>query len=287
MIKKIIFILIPVILFATGFWLTRSDNLEVREVNGVNLIYKDGKLAEGRCIKSKRGKSVYQIDCKDGKITGGYFFDEYNDLVYEIETVNLKGVDVLKLTDYKSQTYIIGFLDLNEKELLNYDKKYKTLPLKKMIKNGGICVYSELPTDDLPEGKIKLTAVVVNGKLEGESYLHFDDGRLKQQNQWKNDLKNGEEIEYYSNGDILHKIEYKNGKLDGTYMNFYPGNKLEGKVTYKDGIKEGPAEFYYENGNLRAVGQFHLDKKDGEFLEYNSDGTLNYKVNYKAGINEK
>ena len=283
MIKKIMFILIPVILLTAGFWLTKSDNLEVREVNGVNLIYKDGKLAEGTCIKTKRGKTVYKIICKDGKITEGYFYDE-NDLIdFEIETVKLEAGEMLKLTDYDSQAWIMGRLNLNEKQLLSYDKKAVTLPLKQMVRKGGIMIYSQFPDSKFPERKIKFMGTISDGKLDGQSYLGFDDGTVKRKTQWKNDLKHGEEIEYYPNGDILHKIEYKNGKLDGTYMNFYHGNRLEGKVTYKAGIKEGPAEFYYENGNLRAIGQFHMDKKDGEFLEYNSDGTLNYKVNYKAG----
>ena len=78
-----------------------------------------------------------------------------------------------------------------------------------------------------PGYKIKMSTNYLNGKLEGESTEHFENGQVK----------------------IL--LHFKNGLLDGEAIEYYPETLLmKSKFIFSNGLKNGECFLYKENGDV-------------------------------------
>lgn len=66
--------------------------------------------------------------------------------------------------------------------------------------------------------------------------------------------------EYYENGQLKIKKEYKDEKLNGKY------------------------EEYYENGQLEIEKEYNQDKLDGVYRVYREDGSIRYEFIYENGV---
>ena len=66
--------------------------------------------------------------------------------------------------------------------------------------------------------------------------------------------------EYYENGQLKIKKEYKDEKLNGKY------------------------EEYYENGQLEIEKEYNQDKLDGVYRVYREDGSIRYEFIYANGV---
>ena len=73
----------------------------------------------------------------------------------------------------------------------------------------------------------------------------------------------GSVVEYYENGPLLGRGNFKDGKADGLWERFYENGQLDERGNYKDGKEDGLWEKYYENGQLEARDNW----KDGEIVE--------------------
>ena len=96
--------------------------------------------------------------------------------------------------------------------------------------------------------------------------------------------KNGEYIEYYKDGQISSRENYKDNKRDGIWTFYYKnGNKFK-EEEYKNGILDGKVIGYFKNGLIGKEGFQKNGKKDGEFIYYNEDGSINRKCVLKNGL---
>ncbi len=171
----------------------------------------------------------------------------------------------------------------------------------------------------------------VNGSLSGCSRFFESNGKLSEEHYFKNgyidkiydydtngraiykyvsDKGNGKFQLPYSNGNIVHELNYVNGELDGTEKKYYYNGKLskEGeylldqrqgatKAYYENGnVKyiydylmgtcEGTGNSYFENGNLEATGNYYDDNLDGVYKLYYESGKLDAVSNYVEGDHE-
>ena len=78
--------------------------------------------------------------------------------------------------------------------------------------------------------------------------------------------ENGENIIYYTNGNIEEKYIKINGKRDGLYKSFYENGQLRSEINYKNGIEDGKSSEYFENGQISKVYSFKLGQKNGQFV---------------------
>ena len=123
-------------------------------------------------------------------------------------------------------------------------------------------LYYEVYSDDIFIGDVvvgKEQGKVIKGKREGE---------------W---------LEYYKNGEVKEKSNFKDGKAEGESIVYYDNGKLRGKGNYKDGKAEGEIFSYFENGESELIANFKDGKLEGEFLSYYKNGQLKEKSNYKDG----
>ncbi len=59
-----------------------------------------------------------------------------------------------------------------------------------------------------------------------------------------NNKNDGSYIEYYDNGKIWYKCNYKNNKLEGAYTIYYENSYIMFKCNYKNNKKESYIGYY-------------------------------------------
>jgi antitoxin component YwqK of YwqJK toxin-antitoxin module len=84
----------------------------------------------------------------------------------------------------------------------------------------------------------------------------------------------GRTVNYYENGQLLHKENWKDGELDRLYEYYFENGQLMLKGNYKDGKEEGLSESYYENGQLLHKENWKDGNADGLFESYYENGQL-------------
>lgn len=112
---------------------------------------------------------------------------------------------------------------------------------------------------NLSEGRVTRKTTYSYGKKHGPYEAYHDNGKIKFQYSYQNDLKEGKWYHYRENGNIYEECEYKNGKKEGT------------QITYR------------KNGEKMFVTTYVNDEKHGESLHYNPKGKLVARTQYKAG----
>ena len=86
---------------------------------------------------------------------------------------------------------------------------------------------------------------------------------------------NGIFSNYYSNGNLKHKMEFKDGYGKGQDIQYYP-NGNQKSITYRvNGWPNGTLIFFYENGNIKSKCNFDgSGVRQGDAQWYNPDGSI-------------
>lgn len=153
----------------------------------------------------------------------------------------------------------------------------------------------------------------IKGQKEGKSESYYPiDGKLYEEENYKNDILDGEYKSYYRNGKI-HTIGYhtngvrsgewkdysENGKNIGIYT-YNQNGRLDGKIIYyiptdfsqksyfrketeyRDGILEGSYIVYDTKDRITEKGFHRNNEKDGQWIKY-VEGKIIYEENYRNG----
>ena len=76
-----------------------------------------------------------------------------------------------------------------------------------------------------------------NGLMEGERILNWGNGNLKEKNFFKRGAIIGVSEFYFSNGNLRKIISFDaNGRRDGEWIDYNSDGKIKLKVVYKSGI---------------------------------------------------
>jgi uncharacterized protein len=143
------------------------------------------------------------------------------------------------------------------------------------------------------------------GKKEGPWKYFYDDGKIKSEGSYANNLETGNWKYLFENGKTEETGGFKNGKYDGMWQWFYENGNIkieeeyyEGKAegasaeydsvgnvitkgTYFDGQKEG--DWFYQAGDYSEKGKYVADLKDGKWQAFYNNGKLEYEGNYLQG----
>ena len=87
-------------------------------------------------------------------------------------------------------------------------------------------------------------------------------------------LFTGIHVEYYKNGNVKRRIEYKDGILDGVVENFREDGKLIHMETWKDKDLHGFFKTYDEKYGSVSTGYFNNRHESGEWKTYDKNGVL-------------
>ncbi|MBR1626513.1 MAG: hypothetical protein IJ681_05145 [Bacteroidales bacterium] len=161
-----------------------------------------------------------------------------------------------------------------------YDKKGK-LELKNYFTEKGKRTHSQFL---YPNGRIKAEGDYVNKKKEGLWVYYTEKGIKIAEENYKNNLKDGEEKKWETKGkDIIEVTNYKQGVKEGEYFQTLYG---EGYYTsyYKNDLLDGSYKEYYPDKTLKIKGQFSKGKKEGTWEVYDRSSTCVQKLFYENDV---
>ena len=148
------------------------------------------------------------------------------------------------------------------------------------------------------EGKVIGLYTMKNGISNGKSYIFYDNGQLKIQENWKDGKREGEAVSYYDDGQIETTTIFKDGKInlykkysnDGSFLFTYTqtsGNQGIMTSHTRDGnveIIEKSQATYEEVDKERVLLWSTVFTKNGEFQIYNNKGRLIKEGIYKDNM---
>ena len=71
---------------------------------------------------------------------------------------------------------------------------------------------------------------------------------------------------YFANSNVLSEESYTKGKLNGTVLNYYPQGGIAEKTDYKNGVKHGVSQKYSSKGLIMVEVYFKEGKLTGEVV---------------------
>ena len=138
---------------------------------------------------------------------------------------------------------------------------------------------------DLKEsGRIHRKDGMRNGLTE--QWTHNDgDAILKFKINYRNDKEDGLS-EYWHNGKLFFKTNYKNGFLDGAREVMWDNGQLRAKLNYKHDKLEGIQEFWHPDGQPLLKAFCRENKREGLFECWYGNGQLFVRDSYKNGVRD-
>ncbi len=207
-------------------------------LNAQNLVDENG-LKQGKWAKKYDWGTIrYTGEFQDDKEIGTFrFFDQNGKILSIREYKSPGGIAVCTMYDHEENLHASG-------ELLG------------MKKLGTWLYYSNDGKDTIG------VETFVDGLLHGAQYTYFENGNITEIMHFNKGNKEGEWIEYYSDGQI---------NVKGQFIN----NQLNGKVTY-----------YYSTGERRKIGNYTQGIRKGIWLTYDISGKVIKKVDYDKLVNK-
>ncbi len=154
-----------------------------------------------------------------------------------------------------------------------------TLKSKEMYTDGKLIV------DDTYDflGMLETHIPYKNEKIEGEAIAYTIDGCKDKLIVFKDNIRNGNYEEYYSDGQVFLKGAYKNGKMDGIFKNYYATGELKSEKHFLEDEKNGPELHYFKNGSIRQKSNYVKNKLQGDFVTYFKNGNVSDSLKYMNG----
>ena len=88
---------------------------------------------------------------------------------------------------------------------------------------------------------------------DGLVKLFYDNGKLKAELDYADNVLNGKSIWYFPNGNEMKEVTYVDGKPDGKVIYFYESGLVKAEFSVRDGIRDGITKLYYPNGALKEI----------------------------------
>ena len=134
--------------------------------------------------------------------------------------------------------------------------------------------------------------IISNHKISGNKiervgkYTEWYHGRIKEEGNYKNDLKDGKWTSWKDNrdGDWIKQLEvtYKNGKEDGKKTSWHSNGKKLKEGNFKNGKPHGKLTKWYSSGKKRYEEAYKDGKRDGLHTEWYDNGKKKSEGTYKV-----
>lgn len=128
----------------------------------------------------------------------------------------------------------------------------------------------------------------LHGLINGKKKIYYENtlGKLMEESDYKDDLKNGSSKFFSSAGDLIAEYQYANNMLQGIQKTYNLGKKIMSEQVFVDNIENGYFKEYFENGNLKSWGNYEKGILNGNWKEYDEKGVLKSQGNYSNGAKE-
>ena len=137
------------------------------------------------------------------------------------------------------------------------------------------------------DGSIKTEIEMVNGLKNGNGKHYYPNGKIKREEYYKNDIKEGYEKVWFDiphNKQLKQEGNYKNGLGDGEFISYTKEGEKDNEVVLKQNKKDGLSIKYYPNGQINSETNYKNDIKEGLKKDYNYEtGKCVLELTYKNG----
>ncbi len=272
-----------------GYWKTYFENGELKSEGN----RKDFKLDSTWVFYSDSGKVAVQINYKLGKKNG------IRRTFYEDGIVEENFVDDVK----EGYTYSY-FLNGKTRKEVNFINGLESGIGKEFSPDDGRVVkliyFKKGFTVDIEH----INRIDRAGLKQGKWKYFYENGNVKLEGEYKNDLKNGYFKYYTEDGNLVSTEKYMDGilqenvaelaKLD-IKTEYYPSGKVKIVASYNDDVPEGVRREYSEEGEIvkgyvfskgKLIGEGITNeegKRDGPWKEYYLNGALRSEGAYDDG----
>ena len=211
------------------------------------------------------------------------------DLLLKMLKINYK--ERISWNDFFNHEF---FKDIIEKKTYYYDKDiWEEYTLVNGIRMGKGKYYTKEKTYDMEfiyDKKTKKTTEIIanlrieykliNDIKEGDAIKYFNNGD-KIEYKYVNNKREGKAIIYKQNGDKITFNYVDNKKNGDAICNYKNGEKIEFK--FSNDIKEGKAIHYYKDGKIEFT--YINNKRNGKAIDYYKNNRIEFQYvdNYKEG----
>lgn len=148
------------------------------------------------------------------------------------------------------------------------------------------CKNNLIETKDENGQIIEKYTVNNEGEKEGLYEAFYKDGTLKESSNYINGQLDGERKIYFENGQVEIIENHVDNVVNGIYRVFYPTGQKNIESNYVNGVLEGLLKKYDSFGNLKEEVTFSNNEENGKFIEYYANGQKDWEGSYLNGDNE-
>lgn len=141
------------------------------------------------------------------------------------------------------------------------------------------------------------------GRWQGRVTDYYRNGDVQMKGEYKDGLKDGVFLYYSDHGTYTSAGRYRREESTGKWETYYHNGRLQREVVYQDGaytrnvwdslgrvqVKDGNGREtqWYENGKIKAEGSYRDGRQEGLWKGYHPDGTPYYQELYRDGKLER
>ena len=128
---------------------------------------------------------------------------------------------------------------------------------------------------------------VVNKLFEGQwKYYHLASKNIMTIENYSKGKLEGLRTVFYPSGKVAEEINYKNNLKNGFYKKYTEKGVLLEESNFKNNVYDGAAIFKESNGNVASKGQFLNGKKAG-IWQFFEKGKLSKRNEYEFSMNRQ
>lgn len=225
-----------------------SETVSVDTDKGTAVSKSDMSSFSGTYVDFYNGKNVRSIkNFKNGKYHGNmYFFYENGAIMKTLEFSNGKKTgEEIEFHSNGNSKSIKNFKNgVSNGSSYEYDASGRLIK-QATYKNG---VLDGLSKMYYPDGKLKAYGNYSNDFREGEWVWKYPDGSTKIVEQYKKGQLEGKVVGYFPDGSMERVMNLANG--NGNFVQYYSNGKIKAKGNYKNYKEYGDWSFFDKNGNL-------------------------------------
>lgn len=134
-------------------------------------------------------------------------------------------------------------------------------------------------------GRIKtFEANFKNDLLEGEAIEFNNAGTKISSTYYKEGKKEGIACLYNHEGKLIFTVQFLNDREQGAALHYFPNGQVSKEAFFANGIQQGEEKAYFPNGRLAAHKVYNLQGAlDGLAQEWNESGVLIFEAEYHEG----
>ncbi|MBI1316982.1 hypothetical protein GC167_09020 [bacterium] len=122
------------------------------------------------------------------------------------------------------------------------------------------------------------------GRLWEGTWTYFDSGVKRGERNFKNDLLEGQRIDYHPDGTVQFKANFERDSIHGIAQWFAPNGWILEDAEFRRGTRQGAAREYHPNGQVLRKSHYDKGLLDGQMQEYSWSGVLVLEGSFESGV---